>query len=72
MGLRKAQIILFMYERLRSGEQINVLDFQSEFGISYPTFHRYIAEIRAFLMNNFMPLELVFEAEQNSYRLKHI
>ena len=72
MGLRKAQIILFMYERLRSGERINALDFQSEFRISYPTFHRYIAEIRAFLMNNFMPWELIFAAKDNTYRFEHI
>lgn len=72
MGLRKAQIILFLYERLRSGQSVNLLDFQAEFEISYPTFHRYIAEIRAFLMNNFMPWELIFAAKDNTYRFEHI
>ena len=72
MELRKAQVILFLYERLRSGESIAVLEFQAEFGISYPTFHRYIAEIRAFLMNNFMPWELIFAAKDNTYRFEHI
>ncbi len=68
MEIGKAQIILFLYERSRSGESISA----DEFAISNPTFHRYIAEIRAFLSNDYLPFESVFDGAEKKYRFKKV
>ena len=70
MELRKSQILLAIYERLRKGEKLRPLDIESEFGISRPTFHRYIAEIRAFLVNENISMELLFVKAENYYCLR--
>ena len=53
MELNKSQIILKMYDSLIHNEIVNMNDYINNYKISVRTFQRYIAEINAFLYNEF-------------------
>lgn len=44
--------------------------FMAEFNISIRTFRRYISEINAYLSNQFMNEEVVYDFKERTYKIK--
>ena len=56
----KSYAVLCMYDALNSGRDIRLEESCNKYGISAPTFRRYISLLRAFLMEK-RGQELVYE-----------
>lgn len=68
--ISKIQIVIFLYEKLRRGEIVRMDVFMAEFNISIRTFRRYISEINAYLSNQFMNEEVVYDFKERTYKIK--
>ena len=69
MELNKAQIILKMYDSLIHNEIVNMNDYINNYKISVRTFQRYIAEINAFLYNEFKNQVVNYDYDNKTYYL---
>ena len=67
--LAKSQIVLYIYDRLINRKEINAKSIIDEYNISLRTFRRYIAEINAFLCNNFRNECIIYDCIKKSYIL---
>lgn len=72
MGVSKSQASLYIFERLLEKGSIKRPEIISTLSISEVTFRRYIQELRAYLINFNEPLEIIYEKNRDSYRLKRI
>lgn len=66
----KSQIILDIYYSLINYGQIKLDDILIKYKISVRTFRRYISEINAFLYNNYIYEEVVYDHYNKVYFLK--
>lgn len=69
MELNKSQIILKMYDSLIHNEIVNMNDYINNYKICVRTFQRYIAEINAFLYNEFKNQVVNYDYENKTYYL---
>lgn len=69
MELNKSQIILKMYDSLIHNEIVNMNDYINNYKMSVRTFQRYIAEINAFLYNEFKNQVVNYDYENKTYYL---
>lgn len=69
MELNKSQIILHMYDLLIRSKGINMNDYINKYKISVRTFQRYIAEINAFLYNQYKYQVINYDYENKVYYL---
>ena len=69
MELNKSQIILKMYDSLIHNEIVNMNDYINNYKISVRTFQRYIAEINAFLYNEFKNQVVNYDYDNKTYYL---
>ena len=67
---KKGMLLLQVYDSLTKREHLNRSEFCQEHGISLPTFYRYLADIRAFLMENHPNYILVFDSSEQAYYLR--
>ncbi len=72
MELNKSQIILKMYDSLIRNYGIKINDYINKYNISLRTFQRYIAEINAFLFNEFKNQVVNYDHENKIYYLEDI
>lgn len=72
MKLVKSQIILFLFEDLKEGKRVNSLSFCNDHNISQVTFKRYIAEIRAYLVNAYQNIDIIYIKSENVYCINDI
>ena len=68
--INKSQIVLYIYDDLISHKEIYINDIVNKYGISTRTFRRYIAEINAFLFNNYRNQSIQYDLKEKVYRLK--
>ncbi|MBQ2714293.1 MAG: helix-turn-helix domain-containing protein [Clostridia bacterium] len=66
----KTQIVLYLYDLLREGGEVNRLDFCKDHFISERTFYRYVAEISKHLKENGSKYFLYEEEGSGTYTLK--
>lgn len=66
----KSQIVLYIYSELINHKEIRLDEIVEKFDISIRTFRRYIAEINAYLSNNFRNQNVSYDQFKNSYILK--
>lgn len=66
----KSQIILYIYDKLKDNKVVTISEVINKFGVSVRTFQRYIAEIKAFLCNNFKNDYLEYDPIKKVYYLK--
>ncbi len=66
----KSQVVLYIYDELINDREIKINNIICEYGISIRTFRRYIAEINAYLCNNFRNEVVVYDSIKRSYYLK--
>lgn len=69
MELNESQIILKMYDSLIHNEIVNMNDYINNYKMSVRTFQRYIAEINAFLYNEFKNQVVNYDYENKTYYL---
>lgn len=67
--INKSQIILYIYDDLINHKEIYINDIVNKYGISTRTFRRYIAEINAFLFNNYRNQSIQYDSIKKSYKL---
>ena len=67
--MNKCQAVLIMYDKFLSGEKIYLNQIMNEFGISLPTFRRYISEINVFLCDTYKNQIIVYDYKDNCYYL---
>jgi len=67
----KSQIVLYIYDKLIRNEKLKIEDVINKYDISIRTFQRYIAEIKAFLCNNFRNEFIEYDIESKYYYLKN-
>lgn len=67
--INKSQIVLYIYDDLISHKEIYINDIVNKYGISTRTFRRYIAEINAFLFNNYKNQSIQYDSIKKSYSL---
>lgn len=72
MELNKSQIILKMYDSLIRKHNIKVNDYINKYNMSLRTFQRYIAEINAFLFNEFKNQIVSYDYENKFYYLEDL
>ena len=68
----KSQIILYIYDKLKDEKMVTIDEVINKFEISIRTFQRYIAEIKAFLFNNFKDYSLEYNRTKKIYYLKKL
>ena len=68
--INKSQIVLYIYDDLINHKEIYINDIVNKYGISTRTFRRYIAEINAFLFNNYKNQSIQYDLKEKVYRLK--
>ena len=68
--INKSQIVLYIYDDLINHKEIYINDIVNKYGISTRTFRRYIAEINAFLFNNYRNQSIQYDLKEKVYRLK--
>ena len=68
----KSQIILYIYDKIINGKSFTMDEIINEFNISIRTFRRYIAEINAYLCNNFRNEMIVYDYKKSCYFLNRI
>ena len=64
--------MLYLLDLLFHGEGIDKEDVQGRFSLSEASFIRYIAEIRAFLMENHPELELHYLKRERRYKIVEV
>lgn len=69
MRTDKITRILILYDSLMRGRKINKIGFSAEHGINERSFDRDIEDLRLFLSEIYSADELLFDREDNSYRL---
>ena len=69
--MNKCQAVLIMYDKFLSGEKIYLNQIMNEFGISLPTFRRYISEINVFFFNAYKNQAIVYDYSLNCYYLSN-
>jgi len=69
MKVNKSQGLVYIFYMLLTNNQINKNDVLNELNISELSFWRYIQELKAFLYNFNMPLEIVYDRFNDVYRL---
>ena len=68
----KSQIILYMYDELINGKEINMQEILALYNISVRTFRRYISEINIYLCNNYRNQTVIYNHSKNRYYLSSI
>jgi len=69
MESNKAQILLYMYDKLINGCAFSLREITNDFNISERTFRRYISEINCFLANNYRLQQVCYSKEKKGYIL---
>lgn len=67
--INKSQIVLYIYDDLINNKEIFLNDIINKYEISTRTFRRYIAEINAFLFNNYKNQIIQYDSIKKSYSL---
>ena len=67
--INKSQVILYIYDDLINKKDIYLDDIINKYKISTRTFRRYIAEINAFLFNNYKNQIIQYDSLKKCYRL---
>lgn len=69
MKVNKTQALLFIYDCLLTKGQVNRYMIMSEISITLLTFHRYMQELRAYLLNFNKNYELVYFRQEDIYKI---
>ena len=69
MKLVKTQICLYLYEELLTVGYFNSDEIKNKFNLENKTFHRYINEIRAYLLNFYKSCEIIYNREKQRFYL---
>ena len=69
MKLVKTQICLYLYEELLTIGYFNSDQIKKKFNLENKTFHRYINEIRAYLLNFYKGCEIIYNREKQRFYL---
>ena len=69
--MNKCYVVLDMYERLKSGEMIFLNKSCTEYGISEPTFRRYLSNLRNFFCEK-QAMEIVYVPKFKGYELRKL
>ncbi len=67
--MKKSSILLRIYDKLKAGKYLEINECCGEFGISVPTFRRYLSFLRDYFCENFSQ-EIIYDAENKKYILK--
>lgn len=67
--MEKSYIILDMYDKLCAGEGLKIDECLSQYGISVPTFRRYIAFLRFYFAQK-KGKDIVYKSKTAEYKLK--
>ena len=67
--MNKCYVVLDMYERLKNGEMINLNNSCKEYGISEPTFRRYLSVLRNFCCKK-LRREIAYIPKCKGYELR--
>lgn len=67
--MNKSYVLLRMYDKLKNGKFISLNDCCTEYGISVPTFRRYVAFLREYFSEVYAK-EIVYDSENMFYILK--
>lgn len=70
MRIVKAQVILFMYERILFDETLDPIEIKTKFELADKTFYRYIQEINAYYCNMYENKKLNYDRKNKKYYLK--
>jgi transcriptional antiterminator len=70
MKVSKISAVLYLYHRLSELQPCPRKELETSLGISIPTFHRYIAEIRNYLADFEGEKTLVYSRKDDAYYLK--
>ena len=68
----KTQVVLYIYDLLINGKEVEMEYILNKFNISIRTFRRYISEINSFLCNNFKLEVVSYDKSKNIYVLKQL
>ena len=68
--MNKSYVLLCLYEKLQSGKGIQIETCCKEFGISVPTFRRYISILRDFFWEKHNS-EIKYDIKQKEYRVEY-
>ena len=66
--MNKSYVLLCMCEKLQSGCGLQIEDCCNEYGISVPTFRRYIAILRNFFIEKYNS-EIKYDQKSKEYRI---
>lgn len=69
MRIVKAQVILFMYEKLLSEGVLDSIEIKAKFEITDKTFYRYIQEINAYFCNTYKNKKVCYDRKNKKYYL---
>ena len=67
--MKKSYILLSIYDKLKAGKYLEINECCGEFGISVPTFRRYLSFLRDYFCENFSQ-EIIYDDENKKYILK--
>ena len=67
--MKKAKKVLYLYDSLKNGEEIQMLNFCNEYKVSIPTFRRYMSLIRDFLWEKYLE-QVVYDRFKKIYKIK--
>ncbi|MBQ4587061.1 MAG: hypothetical protein IJB13_04650 [Clostridia bacterium] len=67
--MNKSYVLLLMCENLKKGNPLRLEECLQRYGISVPTFRRYIALLRDFFMEE-LSKEIIYVPTERCYRVK--
>jgi len=67
----KSQIVLYIYDELKTNRFITISDIINKYSICERSFRRYIAEINAYLSNNFKNQVIKYDYYNKKYYLEN-
>lgn len=70
MRIVKAQVILFMYEKLLFDETLDPIEVKTKFELADKTLYRYIQEINAYYCNMYENKKIHYDRKNKKYYLK--
>ena len=67
----KSQIVLYIYDELKTNKFITISDIINKYSICERSFRRYVAEINAYLYNNFKNQVIKYDYYNKRYYLEN-
>lgn len=69
--MNKSYVLLCMCEKLKNDKPIVIEETCQEYGISVPTFRRYIATLRDFFWDTYQ-MEIVYDVKKKEYTREEV